>query len=280
MYEDYNKYPLSKIVSFGGFCDKTYKQYHLVKVVHSKDAESCLKGRFLIGSVKRNKEFDDARGDSKETSIEYRWINRNKKEWFLSEKDCSRFFHPDVLEKLKFKSMKGRGDITFKNSWVSDKNIFSLSLGLIKKSNKTREKKDLKKLIASLEMPESSVAIKITNPNKFIEAVTPLLMKLVGGSLMPCASWIKYTSRITYSDTFERFVEKLHNEFSGRNLDLFFLKPPKYKNDRELRMIWLSHKNKDWKCINTNEVGFQYECPDYKIINMGEFSEYFEIFNP
>lgn len=121
---------LADEICFGGLSAKTYSQYRLVRFIPPEYIQSTLNGDFLIGSVQRNKKFDDARSDKDETSIEFHWENKSKEQWFLSESDCQIFFHPDALNEIDSSTMTGSGNLTFKNRWVSTQNLLSLSIDI------------------------------------------------------------------------------------------------------------------------------------------------------
>lgn len=71
---------LADEICFGELSAKTYSQYRLVRFIPPEYIQSTLNGDFLIGSVQRNKKFDDARSDKDETSIEFHWENKSKEQ--------------------------------------------------------------------------------------------------------------------------------------------------------------------------------------------------------
>jgi len=260
---------LANEVCFGGISTDTCKSYKLVRFIHKEHQKSCLDGDVLIGSLIRNKSFDDERFDSDESSYEIVWKNEKKEKWLLNEDECAKFIGVETMKKIGVKKITGSGSLTFKNKWVKNKNIFSLSFSIIKKGSHEYELEQLDNIRKNIGMPEDSFVLEFYKPSELIKILSETLSKKSKLSYMPVSSWIKYKDRINYSGSFEDFKKTMNTERKGRNIAPFFIKTTNYSNDCELRVIWLGHKNKEWNQIDSNKALFEYDCPNHEIINIG-----------
>lgn len=67
----------------GGIDYKTASNCHFIRFVDKSDLPKCESGTVLIGSIERNKGFDDARSDKGEVSAQIRWENQNSGKWIV-----------------------------------------------------------------------------------------------------------------------------------------------------------------------------------------------------
>ena len=63
-----------------GSIDKSIsRDHHLLRFIEEKDLSKCQAGTFLVGSIERNKRFDDARADTEEFTATVSWPNSAKR---------------------------------------------------------------------------------------------------------------------------------------------------------------------------------------------------------
>ena len=161
---------------FGGIDKAIEANYHVVRFIHAKDLASCKSGRFLVGSIDRNKKFDDARCDKGEASIDVVWENKAGEEWIFEGDDCKRYV--GILATEKFQAIRGTGGITLKNQSLVQGNPLSLSAALLpKKLSRIALNKFIKNLRKNFGMPDDAIILRFKLPNLLLADITEQIMR-------------------------------------------------------------------------------------------------------
>lgn len=253
----------------GSISKELASDFEYIKIIHTKDLENCQKGNFLIGSLNRNKKFDDSRCDKGEATVSIKWKNQNKEQWFL-EGDELKFLGLKATE--NFSGMKGRGDLGIENMSLFNGNLLSLSLSVINKvQSEERKSIKIKEIIESIGFKEEVTILKIKNPIIFFELITNKISTKLNEKLIPIFGKINYGDRIIINKSLALFKKDMNDIFFSKTLhfDYLFRKPEQYKKDKEFRLFWLKHFE--------DSLQVDYQNLEYLILNGIDFQENFEV---
>ena len=236
-------YKFRNNTTLGGIPEYIINDFDVIKFIDLKDLKSCKEGNFLIGSVVRNKKFNDARCDSGEMTISIDWENTDKEEWTLRGKDCKKYIGIEATK--KFKAIKGSGGLSIKNQPIAIGNPYSLSLSLIPKNISKEKREEVIHLIReSIGLAKDVALLKVNNPNELIKLITKKMNNKVNRySLISCSKMIEYKDRVLKNGSFKEFKKEIDKKFHSNalHLDYLFIKPNSYSLDNEYRVIWIGH---------------------------------------
>ena len=206
----------------GGVAPHVKNSYLLIRFVHREHLESCKAGDFLIGSIARNKGFDDRRGDRGEATIS---ISLNSPDgWHFEGAKCKKY--TGVASDVKFTGMKGTGKFTLANQSLLAGNPLSLSFALISHTaDKNQIQTEVQEVRKSLGIKDA-VCVMVRDVDKLIEELTQMLRS--GGytsskRLMPISSLINYTNREIQTKSQVEFEERVDELFYSGTLHTGYL---------------------------------------------------------
>lgn len=240
----------------GGIPSHIERNYHLVRFVQKEVLDSCRQGNFLIGSIHRNRAFDDARGDQGEATVT---VTLKSKEpthtgFHFEGEECKKYTLIAATE--KFTGMRAHG-WSIANQPLITKNLPSLSFALISKNCSHDEKIIQARVIReSIGMNQDSPCLVIKKPNELIKTLSHVLtsQKLTSAKrLTVLTGKINYAQReiTTFSKaTYMKTIDELF--YSGAlNVGFLFTKPENYKEDREFRVVWIGHSGPTHQQVRT-----------------------------
>ncbi|MCP3675141.1 MAG: hypothetical protein GY829_11820, partial [Gammaproteobacteria bacterium] len=195
-------------ISIGGFTDQILKNYHIVRFINKNDIPLCEKGTFLVGSIKRNKNFADERNDKGEISVTISWENKMAEKWHFTDEECCTYLGGSVEDMAQrfglrnhkeFSSITGTGGLMLKNNPLMYGNLLSLSLSLIPRDIAKKDKLEIaQKIKNSIGMPDNAVLLELKKPDALIKSVTRKIMASghLEVSVTPICGRVNYDDRI------------------------------------------------------------------------------------
>jgi hypothetical protein len=234
----------------GGIAPHIKSKYRLIRFVHREHLESCKAGNFLIGSIARNKGFDDNRGDKGEITISITLNSPNG--WYFEGDRSKKYIGIGPNPGDKFTGMKGSGKLTIANQSLLVGNPLSLSFALISATESSHQTEmEVQAVRTSLGITDAA-CLMVRDVDKLIDELTHMLR--TGGytstkRLLPISSPMTYAAREIETKSQAEFEAKVDELFySGAlNAGYLFTKPDIYKCDREFRVIWIGHSGKTSK---------------------------------
>ena len=113
----------------GGVAPHIKSNFRLIRFVNREHLDSCKAGNFLVGSIARNKAFDDARGDKGEATIS---VTLNSPDgWYFEGARSKKYIGIGPNPGDKITGMKGSGKLTIANQSLLVGNPLSLSFALV-----------------------------------------------------------------------------------------------------------------------------------------------------
>ena len=231
----------------GGVAPHIKSNFRLIRFVHREHLESCKAGNFLVGSIARNKGFDDKRGDEGEATIS---VTLNSPDgWHFEGARSKKYIGIGPNPGDKITGMKGRGKLTIANKSLLVGNPLSLSFALISSTDDPSQiASEIETVRASLDIKDAA-CFMVNEVDKLIDDLT--LMLRLGGypstkRLLPISSPINYATREIETRSQAEFEAKVDELFHSGALQAgyLFTKPDTYKTDREFRVIWIGHSGK------------------------------------
>ncbi len=264
----------------GGIDENTSRDYHLIRFIEEKDVLKCQSGTFLVGSIDRNKRFDDERADGEEFTATISWPNKSKERWTISAEGGPKYL--GIKPGKKITGLAGRGGLTRSGRPLVGGNPLSLSLSMIPKTLCGTEKRAvLEQIRRNMGLPKGTPALWLTYPDETFRLLTRRLSEhlKITNNLVIISGLVVYQERTIVVNSFREFkdtVDKLYN--SGElDLDRLFAKPRvPYGNDKEYRTIWMTHGGRD-----PNRVEFpllpDYQENDHIILEDIDFNDHFTL---
>lgn len=212
----------------GGVDQSVVSHCHLIRFVDANDIVKCKAGTVLVGSVSRNRRFDDERADNGECSVTIEWPNESREGWQFRDDECLRY--TGLKAGKKFRGIKGCGGLTLSNYPLVSGNPLSLSLSAIPRSIETKEKQAvLDSIRANLGLPKSTPALCCKSPKVLFQHLTCELSAhlRLEHCLVVLSGSIRYEDRLIRVNSFREFKDTVDSTFHSGMLDLdrLFLKP-------------------------------------------------------
>ena len=253
----------------GGIDERTQSKCHLIRFVDKKDLPKCEAGTVLIGSIERNKTFDNARGDKGELSVKTRWENPEREKWLVRNDESQRVF--GLRPGKKITAISGTGSITSERTLVPG-NPLSLSLSMVPRSlGKKRRNIVFEQIRTNLQLPEGTPALCFRSPGRTCQMLTERLCDRLNLKiyLFALSGAITYGDRIVISQSFSDFKNAIDKSMNSDVLDIdrVFMKPETpYRSDREYRIVWFGHSGKDLNTIEFPLIA-NYQTADHVILD-------------
>lgn len=265
----------------GGIPSDIERNYHLVRFIQKEVLDSCQQGNFLIGSIYRNRAFDDERGDQGEATVTVTLKSKDPAHaGFLFEgKECKKYTLIAATETIR--GIQAHG-FSIVNQDLIKKNLPSLSFSLISKNCSYDEKIIQARVIReSIGMNQDAPCLVIKKPNELIKILSHSLtsQKLTSAKrLTALTGKIKYAhreittfSKATYMKTIDEFF------YSGTlNVGFLFTKPENYKEDREFRVVWIGHSGPTHQQIRA-PLNTNIDSKNYQILPGISFAQNFSL---
>jgi hypothetical protein len=263
------------LISALGFSERFLIKNDVIKFISKKDLAACQKGTFLVGSIDRNKKFDNARKDTGELCLEVWYKNPKNEEWSLHGDDCMRYACMAATEEIT--TIKGNAGLCLIQP-VANGNPYSLSLSYIEKSLDNIERKNrIEQIRKNIEYDADDIVLRFKKPRDLIFQITELLIKKCNVQLMTVGSEIIYRSREVSFDCFTKYKQYVDQTYHSRNLNFYpiFIKPEVYKLDSEYRIIWFAHSGG----FNRYELPawLNYQNNTHIILDGINFDDHFEV---
>ena len=264
----------------GGIDKNTSRDYHLIRFIEEKDVLKCQSGTFLVGSIDRNKRFDDERADGEEFTATISWPNKSKEQWTISGEDGPKYL--GIRPGKKITGLAGRGGLARSGRPLVGGNPLSISLSMIPKTLCGTEKRVVfEQIRRNLGLPKGTPALWFTYSDETFRLLTRRLSEhlKITNHLVIISGTVVYQERTIVVNSFQEFkdtADKLYN--SGElDLDRLFAKPRvPYRNDREYRAIWMTHSGRD-----PNRVEFpllpDYQENDHILLEDIDFNDHFTL---
>ena len=230
-------------IFIGGVSPHIKKNFHIVRFVNRESFASLKAGNFLIGSIHRNRNFDDARGDKGESSVSISLHSPDG--WSFQGAELKRYIGMDPG--VKFTGLKGSGKLTLQNISLFHGNPLSLSLSMIPKCRDvTQLKLKCEEIRQNLGMPVDVACVLVKNLDSLIEDITREIRfckNTTTKRLISMSGPIKYVTREINTTSVAKYKQKIDLLFySGiLNVDYIFIKAESYRLDNEFRVIWIGH---------------------------------------
>ena len=264
----------------GGIARSVRQDFYLIRFIEEKDLLKCRSGTFLVGSIDRNKGFDDVRADAEELTATISWPNKSKERWTIAGAEGERYL--GIRSGKKITALAGRGGLTQSGQPLVRGNPLSLSLSMIPKTLDERGKRfAFEQIRHNLGLAEGTPALWFMYPDKTVTLLTRRLSEYfkMSNHLVIISGTVIYGDRTVVVDTFQEFkdaVDKMYN--SGEtDLNRLFTKPRvPYENDREYRIIWLSHSGKTPNTVRYPLMP-DYQDNDHIILQDVDFEDHFTI---
>ena len=155
----------------GGIDKNISRDYHLVRFIEEKDLSKCKARTFLVGSIERNKKFDDARADLEEFTATVSWPNSAKEQWTIAGDDGPRYL--GIRPGKKITALAGRGGLTRSGRPLVSGNPLSLSLSMIPKALSGSEKRTIYHQIRrNIGLPKGTPALWFKSPDQTLAVLT------------------------------------------------------------------------------------------------------------
>ena len=264
----------------GGIDKNISQDYHLIRFIEEKDMLKCRAGTFLVGSIERNKRFDDARADAEEFTATVSWPNSAKERWTIAGDDGPKYL--GIRPGKMITALAGHGGLTRSGRPLVGGNPLSLSLSMIPKALSGTEKRTvLDQIRRNIGLPEGTPALWLKYPDETFTVLTRRLLEYlkITNPLVIVSGTVVYQERTIVVASFQEFKNKVDELYNSEVLDLdrLFTKPKvPYENDREYRTIWMAHSGR-----GPNKVEFpllpDYQKNDHLILEGVEFSDHFTV---
>ena len=229
----------------GGIDKNISRDYHLIRFVEAKDLSKCQAGTFLVGSIERNKRFDDARADTEELTATVSWPNSTKERWIIEGDDGIRYL--GIRPGKKITALSGHGGLTRSGRPLVGGNPLSLSLSMIPKALSGSEKRGVfEQVRRSIGLPKGTPGLWFKHLHKTFPMLTRRLSDYlnIANPLVIISGTVVYQERTIVVESFQEFKDKVDELYNSGVLDLDrLLTKPKipYESDREYRVIWMAH---------------------------------------
>ena len=264
----------------GGIDKNINRDHHLTRFIEEKDLLKCQAGTFLVGSIDRNRSFDDMRADTEEFTATVSWPNSAKERWTIAGDDGLRYLGMQPGKKIT--ALAGCGGLTRGGRPLVGGNALSLSLSMIPKALSATDKGTVFEHIRrNIGLPIGTPALWLKYPDKTLTVLTRRLsdyLKIVN-PLVVISGTVVYQERTITVSSLQEFKDTVDELYNSETLDLdrLFTKPKKpYENDREYRIIWMAHSGRD-----PNKVEFplmpDYQKNDHIILDGVPFSDHFTV---
>ena len=263
----------------GGIDEKTKSNCHLIRFVDKTDLPKCESGTVLIGSIERNKRFDDARSDKGELSVQIQWENPDGERWIVGNNESKSVL--GLLPGKKITALSGTGGIVSERKLVPG-NPLSLSLSMIPKSlGRKRKNIALERIRTNLKLPEGTPALCLIAPGRTCKMLTERLCDHLSldNHLFALSGAITYGDRKIRVQSFSEFKGTIGKVVNSDVLDIdrVFTKPETpYRYDREYRIIWFGHNGKELNKIEFPLIA-DYQTADHVILDGFDFAEHFTV---
>jgi hypothetical protein len=263
------------LISALGFSEEFLSENEVIKFISKKDLDACQKGTFLVGSVDRNKTFDNARKDTGELCLEVSYKNPKGEEWELHGDDCKRYCWMAATKEIT--TFKGTGGLGIVQPVVNG-NPYSLSLSYLERNlGDIERKKKIEQIRKNTEYASDDIVLRFKKPRDLIFEITKLLIKECNVQLMTVGAKIIYRNRDVSFNSFDEYKKYIDEAYHSGNLNLYpmFMKPEVYSLDDEYRVMWLAHSGEFNKYASPAWLNYQKE--SHIILNGINFDDHFEV---
>jgi hypothetical protein len=265
-------------ISALGFSDAFLEKHEVVKFISKDNLCDCKRGTFLVGSVERNRNHDNARCDNGELSLDILYSNPKGEKWEFHGDDCKRYTGLAATERTS--SISGRAGWGISMPIVSG-NPFSLSVSFLDKGlSESQRLEKIEQIRSSTDYKSDDVLLRFKKPRDLIFTLTEKLCSTTGEQLMTIGTKIIYKNRKVQFESLEDYKSFINETFWSDNLNVYplFMKPEVYKNDEEYRVLWLAHSGEFNKF--TWPAWLNYQSESHVILDGIDFDEHFEIIHP
>ena len=267
----------SGTICIGGIGQAIAARYHLIRFVKAQDIPKCERDTVLVGSIRRNRRFEDERSDPKELSVDIAIRNRTTRGTVFLE-DAKKYLGISTNVPIE---IAPRARVTLSGWAIADGNPLSMSLSMIKKGATRLKKKELFCGIRkNLGLENTTPALCFRCPERTIRLITERLSchPDVKCQLLAMSGPIDYQDRTITVESFEEHKDTIDQLFHSNtlHLSLLFRKPKMpYENDREFRIVWLAYDGADSPESGTVRTNYQEQ--EHIILEDINFSEHFTI---